>query len=345
MGPLAFYITMINITDPRTPQERDLDEWQAEWTETYRDLLATTRGAISQIQHLSYSTPYPTLYTKKDKTMNDTTFDFGIPAEFQEKLRNAMKDESGVKLPFAAPTMWWMNGKTALKNVKEINNANRFGGWGISKDEIDEVGTSWPDVPEHWQLHDLTNNEGNGYSAFLTRTAWVAPIARRYRWFDNKSHTNILCYLAIMTAERVLLPHGPVVLSAKSLTGVDLDKCFKEFATKTTQLRGKTLPAYFWHPIGTWEAEPVFVERKSKGGSGSSSVTPPRLFAPKDGITIETLKKWFVGVEVAEEMAKLLDLAQDWVSDWKNRKAEAKPEVLDEAQLDPFAPTDSDFPF
>jgi hypothetical protein len=275
--------------------------------------------------------------------MNDSIFE--IPAEFQEKLKNAMKDESGVKLPFAAPTLWWMNGKPALKTVKEINNASRFGGWGISKDEIDDLEADWPEVPEHWQLHDLTNNEGNGYSAFLTRTAWVAPIARRYRWFDNKSQLNILCYLAVMTRERVLLPHGPVVLSAKSLTGVDLDKCFKEFATKTVQLRGKTLPAYFYHPIGTWEQEPVFVERKSKGGSGSSSVTPPKLYTPKDGFTIETLKNWFVGVEVAEEMAKLLDLAQEWINDWKQRKSDARPEMVTEVPEDPFAQQDSDYPF
>ena len=140
-----------------------------------------------------------------------------------EKLKNAMKDESGARLPFAAPTLWWMNGKTALKNTKEVTNATRFGGWGISKDEIDEIGDGWPEVPPHWELHDLTNDKGGDYSAYLTRQAWVAPIARRYRWYDNKSQTNVLCYLAVMTNERILLPHGPVVLSVKSLTGLDLD--------------------------------------------------------------------------------------------------------------------------
>ena len=77
---------------------------------------------------------------------------FEVPAEFQDKLKNAMKDESGAKLPFAAPTLWWMNGKANLKNVKEITNPTRFGGWGISKDEMDEIGNDWPEVPPHWNV-------------------------------------------------------------------------------------------------------------------------------------------------------------------------------------------------
>lgn len=262
---------------------------------------------------------------------------FEIPDEFQEKLKDAMRDTSSVKLPFSAPTMWWMNGKAALKNTKEINNASRFGGWGITKEEVDDM-ADWPGAPEHWQLHDLTSNEGNNYSAYLTRTAWVAPIARRFRWYENKSQVNILCYLSVMTRERVLLPHGPVVLSAKSLTGVDLDKCFKDFTTRTAQLRGKTLPAYFWHPIGTWDPEPVFVERKSKGGNGSSSVTPPKLYAPKDGYTIDTLKNWFVGIEVAQKMAELLDLSQEWIDSWKQHKngEKTEPQLIEEPPDDPF---------
>jgi hypothetical protein len=250
-------------------------------------------------------------------------------------------------LPFAAPTLWWMNGKPALKNTKEVTNPTRFGGWGISKDEIDDIGEDWPEIPPHWELHNLTNDKGGDYSAYLTRQAWVAPIARRYRWFDGKSQTNILCYLGVMTKERVLLPHGPVVLSVKSLTGLDLDKCFKEFAAKTTQIRNKALPNYFWHPIGTWQPEPVFVERKSKSGHGSSSVTPPQLYTPKDGFTAETLQKWFVQVEVVAEMVKLYELAGEWLADWNQRKSDPKPgaEPNPFGEPEPEFNQDTDFPF
>lgn len=271
---------------------------------------------------------------------------FEIPAEFQEKLKNAMKDESGVKLPFAAPTMWWMNGKTALKSVAQIADATRFGGFGISKEEIDGFGSELAEVPQYWQLHnELTNNEGKTYAAYLCRTAWVAPIARRHAWFENngksRSSLNILCYLAI-SQQGGLVPFGPVVLSAKSLTCNDLDKCFKDFAAKTAQLRGNTPANFFFHPIGTFGKEPKFEDRKGKNGA-SSSVTPPQLFVPETGITIETLQKWFVGAEVAADMAKYSDLAQDWIADWKNRKGEAKQTADEAPEMRPL--DEGDFPF
>jgi hypothetical protein len=271
---------------------------------------------------------------------------FEIPVEFQDKLKNAMKDESGVKLPFAAPTMWWLNGKPALKSIKQIDDATRFGGFGISKEEIDNFGSELAQIPDYWQLHeDLTNGKGDTYSAFLCRTAWVAPIARRYGWFEfdgrSRSAVNVLCYLALMQSDKTLMPYGPVVLSAKSFTGIDLDKCFKDFAAKTAKLRGTTLPNYFYHPIGTWGTEPQFVERKGKGGA-SSSVTPPQLYQPKDGdYKIESLQKWFVGGDVVADMASLYDQSREWLDDWKQRKSDAKIVNPDAEEIAP----PEDFPF
>ena len=273
---------------------------------------------------------------------------FDIPQEFQDRLKNAMKDEHGVKLPFAAPTMWWMNGKTALKSVTQITDATRFGGWGINKDEIEGFGSELADVPSTWQLFDeLSSGKGASYSAYLCRTAWVAPIARRSGWFNNdgrnRSKVHVLCYLAVLQQDKSLIPYGPVVLSASSLTGLALDKCFKEFATKSTQARGNTPSNFFYHPIGTWGKEPKFEERKSKGGNASSSVSPPQLYVPEVGITTDVLKKWFVGADVAAEMAKYLDLAQDWVNDWKNRKSDQKQEEPN--PFDQTPPEEDSFPF
>jgi hypothetical protein len=274
---------------------------------------------------------------------------YDVPAEFQDKLKNAMKDESGVKLPFAAPTMWWMNGKPALKSTKQVEDATRFGGWGISKEEIDGFGSDLAEVPSYWQLHeDLANGQGKTYSAYLCRTAWVAPIARRSGWFEydgkSRSAINILCYLALFTQRGApLAPFGPVVLSAKSFTGVDLDKCFKDFAAKSAQLRGSTPPNFFFHPIGTWGSEPVFSERKGKNGA-SSSVTPPQLYLPPGGLIEELLTKWFVGPDVAREMAGYLDQAQDWIADWKNRGGKKEQPV--EMAVPETRPLDEDdFPY
>jgi hypothetical protein len=272
---------------------------------------------------------------------------FDIPVEFQEKLKNAMKDESGIKLPFAAPTMWWMNGKATLKALREITDARRFGGWGISKDEIDNFGSDLAEIPAQWVLHEeLTNNEGGTYAAYLCRTAWVAPIASRRGWFErdgkSRSKTNILCYLAILQPDKTLLPYGPVVLSASSYTGLNLDKCFKDFTAKTSQLRGTTPSNFFYHPIGTWGPDPIFSENKGKQGQ-SSSVTPPQLFMPAAGLTLDTLKAWFVGQDVAAQMAEYLDQAQDWLADWKKKdsKKQQEPNPFGE---EPPAP-ENDFPY
>jgi hypothetical protein len=272
---------------------------------------------------------------------------FEVPAEFQNKLKDAMKDESGAKLPFAAPLMWWMNGKTALKNM-DINDPTRFGGWGISKEDVDNFGEELPALPPTWKLHDnLTSGKGNSYSAYLTRTAWVAPIARRFGWFEHdgksRSKLNVLCYLAVVQPDKTMLPYGPVVLSVGSLTTLDLDKCFKDFAAKSAKARGETPPNFFWHPIGTWGKEPKFEDRKGKNGS-SSSVTPPQLYLPDTGLTTDYLKKWFVGPDVAREMAGYLDQAQDWIADWKNRGGKKEQPV--EMAVPETRPLDEDdFPY
>jgi hypothetical protein len=274
---------------------------------------------------------------------------FEVPAEFQEKLKNAMKDENGIKLPFAAPTMWWMNGNIALKNLKQIEDATRFGGWGISKEDIDGFGSDLAEIPATWVLHEeLTNRDNGTYAAYLCRSAWVAPIARRYGWFErdgkSRSKVNVLCYLAIYQPDRTLLPYGPVVLSASSYTGSDLDKCFKDFAAKSAQLRGSTSPNFFYHPIGTWGKEPIYAERKAKTGGSSSSVTPPQLYLPKDGLSLETLKAWFVGPDIAAEMATYLDQAQEWLADWK-RKDEKKAQEPNPFDTTPAPPEDDGFPY
>lgn len=271
--------------------------------------------------------------------MNTT---FQVPEEFQNALKDSMRGENGVKLPFSAPTMWWFNGKPALKNVKEIATAQRFGGWGISKEEIDGF-SDLPELPSNWQLRDdLTNGKGETYSAFLCRTAFVAPIARRWGWFDfdgkSRSAVNILCYLAVMQQDKSLLPWGPVVLSAKSYTGNDLDACFKNFASKTTSLRGTALPNFFYHPIGTWGAEPKFIERKGK--NASSSVTPPQLYEPTNGYNVEALTKWFVSTDVMSGMNDYLASAKEWLADWKNKNAKQAAPIIADANEPPMPEED-----
>jgi len=244
---------------------------------------------------------------------------YELPQDVTETIKDSMKDSSGVKLPFAAPTMWWLNGKTVLKNETEIKDARRFGGWGISKEDIDELGIQ---PAASWKLTELTNAKGESYQAYICRTAWVAPIARRFAWFENegkwRTSLNVLAYLFLRNANGDFLEYGPVVLSAKSYTGKDLEATFKKFTAMTADLREGTSPQFFMHGIGTFGDAPIFQDAKGKGGE-SSSITPPQLNVPQNGFNADGIDKFFVGPEVASKMAKYAKDAQEWLDDWNKR--------------------------
>jgi hypothetical protein len=270
---------------------------------------------------------------------------FEIPQEINEAAKGSLSGQNvGVPLPFAAPEMWWKNGEVALAGMKEIKDPRRFGGWGIGKDEIDNMDSPLPPLPEDWNLFEMTNAKGKSYEAFLVRSAWVAPIARRHGWFTyegkSSSRVNYLCYLATIKDKKVL-PWGTVVLSAKSFAGIDLDNRFKEFASKTSALRGATSSNFFYTPLGTFGQESKFETRKGKNGS-ESSVTPCQLFENKDGYTVESLKFVFVGSDVAKEMMELKKLASGWLDDW-NKKKDDRVAVQPEYQASPEPEEENSF--
>jgi hypothetical protein len=269
---------------------------------------------------------------------------FAVPSEYQEEMKGSMSDNSGIKLPFPAPTLYWFNGKTDFKDVAEIKDPRRFGGWGVSKEDLDTLGVQ---PSPAWVLHNLTNKEGKSYQAYLFRSAWVAPIARRSAWFENdgraRSSLNILAYLALRNKEGKFLPYGPVVLSAKSFTGLAIEKCFKDFGVKTADVRGETLPNFFFTPIGTYGDEPKFSSNKGKSGK-ESSVTDPQLYVPANGYDEAFLQSVFVpniGSEILADMANYKRQAKEWLADWNDRKgktAEAQPVTQESAEEYPEFP-------
>lgn len=272
---------------------------------------------------------------------------FDIPQDINDAAKGSLSGQSSaVPLPFAAPEMWWKNGETALGNVKEIKDARRFGGWGISKEELDNLSGPIPPLPSSWSFFELTNSKGKAYEAYLTRAAWVAPIARRYGWFEfegkSASRVNYLCYLATFEQGGTSLnPWGPVVLSAKSYAGIDLDNAFKAFAAKTASIRKSTSANFFFTPLGTFGDEVRYQERTSKGGK-SSSVTPCQLKEPKDGWTEDFLRSIFVGSVLAQQMMELKAQAAPWLDDWNKREKKSAPAPDVNAEL---AATDDDNPF
>jgi len=270
---------------------------------------------------------------------------FQVSQDVQAELQGSLRDNKSVKLPFGAPQLWWSNGKTELASVNEIEDARRFGGFGISKEDIDDqLSMINPELPYHWKFfEDLVNHDGKTYSAYMTRTAWVAPIVRRYRWVSfegkNKSQVEYLCYLAVMTQDKKLNPWGTVVISGSSYSGGAIGAAFKEFAQKSSNIRGTVPQNFFFHPLGTWGKSPKSEPRKGKGGK-SSMITPCQLYVPESGYTEETLSKWFVPQELHSELADLKRKAKEWVDDWAKKEESRQVE-----EVNPFGPpSDDDFP-
>lgn len=268
---------------------------------------------------------------------------YALPQEVVNEVKDGMKDSSGVKLPFPAPVMWWMNGKPALKEETEILDATRFGGWGISKEDIDALNVA---PAPSWKLKKMASGQGGGtYEAYICRTAWVAPIARRFAWFENegksKSSVNVLAYLYLRNEKGEFTEYGAVVLSAKSNSGLELDAAFKKFTALTAKLREDTPSQFFFHGIGTFGDTPIFKEVGK--GSNVNSITPPQLAIPKDGFT--SLDKYFVGAEVAAKMAQLKRDSAEWIADWEKRgkKNEAAPSSA--MQEVAYVPPSEDIPY
>jgi hypothetical protein len=249
-----------------------------------------------------------------------------------EALQGSMKNNNGgIKLPFPAPILWWKNGNPELADTEEITDARRFGGWGISKEDVDEQLPNTV-LPANWKYFEaLRNNEGKTYSAFLARSAWVAPIDRRYTWvtFEGKSSSkvNYLCYLAVRGKDKnELMPWGAVVLTASSYSGKALDDAMAKFKSETATLRGDDPVNLFYIPLGTFGNTPKIEKRTGKGGK-SSPIFPCQLWTPDSGFASTTLDEWFVGDEIAAEMGLLRIQAKDWLTEWNDKKQEAKPEV------------------
>lgn len=259
----------------------------------------------------------------------------------KDGVQGSMQTGQGVQLPFVAPLLWWKNGETALTKTAEITDARRFGGWGVSEEEIVNAGM---ELPNNWNMFELSGSKGNDYNAYLARFVYVAPIDRRFAWFQKPetgswvSKLNILAYMGEMTAEKKMIPWGPVVLSAKGYSGQHIDNAFKKFMTETAKLRDGDPSNYFYHPIGTFAKEPIFEKVTGKGGS-SSPITPCQLFVPNGGYTVEDMDRYFVGDEIAAVMVDLRDQAREWLSDWNRKKEQTEADEV--APL----PNDDEFPF
>jgi hypothetical protein len=288
--------------------------------------------------------------------MTDNAF-FDVPAEYTDKLKNAMSGE-GIMLPFTAPVLYWMNGDTKLK---QLGGVPYFGGWACDAASMDQALKEFPgneNDPFPFVLTAMVNNEGKEYEVYTCRTIGVAPIGKRVQWKPAveggkpRSHVQILAYVGFWNGPtKTFVPFGPCVLSGKGYAGKHLEEAWAQWDKSSAGARMKfanKLPAnYFFASLGTGVGDKPITEMVGKGGS-QSPITPCKCWMP-DAITGEYLKAAYVGLEVIGQMAGLKEQAAEWLAAWKkdgkgNGNGQAPGEYVDHWDGPP-PPEEPDIPF
>ena len=254
-----------------------------------------------------------------------------------------------IELPFMAPMLWWLNGDPRAQTASE---ASKMGGWAISQDEIELLDAP----PPGFVGVTLVNARGQEYSASLARYVAVAVIGSREQWvlpdanFGGRtrgySRIQVLGYMATVNQARQYVPYGPVVLSAKSYSAKYLKEALSEWSRKTAQSRRKlanNLPAWlFYAPIGTFGAsrDAVMV---GPDPNSQSPITPCRLMKMPDEQTANTLRGWYVGKSVVEEMSEYKQAAGEWLKAWDGMNGNGQASQAEHRSAPPPPPDDVNY--
>ncbi len=270
---------------------------------------------------------------------------YDIDEGIAEELSGAMAGDQ-IVLPFPALYVWWINGDQKLKprsaDPTLADIVPWTGGWASTTPEDFESVCSeiYGDLLPGWEQTVLINTNGENFGAYVTRYLSIAIIGQRERWEkverDNadsrqRSHTQILGYAGFRDKEKGFLPFGPMVMSAKGLSGKALKDALQEWNRQTAKLRkesAKNLPAWlFYATLGTFGNEPNL--RMVGKGSNQSPITPCQIYIAKE-LDADKLAKVFVGREIALLMSEYRKQAAEWLNAWKTQDADVgAPEIPD----------------
>ena len=255
---------------------------------------------------------------------------------------NAIAPENDrVTLPFPHFWMYWFNGNPA---ADKTSGAKYFGGWAADADEFANAMsmTAKAAMPANFSpVETWTNREGGEYNVVSARALYVAPIATRLTWGKtesggNMSHLAMLGYMA--TVEKVgnvatLKPYAPVVLTAKSYSGSNVQAAFKKWVSDTAKARAEHAPGVpanlFYNCVGTFgdTRQQVMVGK----GNAQSPIVPAQVKPTNwDEAALASL---FVGDEIAAEMLRLKEAAAEWLND-KGKSDKPAGQVAPNASLD-----------
>jgi hypothetical protein len=267
---------------------------------------------------------------------------WNVDSDLMKKLAGGLDDNDAVKLPFPVVYLWAQNGQAAYASQKKDGSAMYFGGWACKQENANEVieETGSP-LPYNWKPETIGTRDGGTYDAYVARTLYVAPIAKRESWIGKdgkrypkfvdgaRNHTQYLAYLGVKKAvggekggDWRIDPWGLVVLTAKGYQAMYLRRAFSDWAKATAKARGGAYYSLFYALIGTFGKEREVANVGKQGAT--SPVTPLKVWLPDEEITETLLKRMFVGDVVAGIMGEKLEQAAEWLGAWK--KGEVDPE-------------------
>ena len=241
------------------------------------------------------------------------------PFEFPKEAADALASANitTVGLPFETYVWFVKNGRPAAKQMGGISYT---GGFACSS--IPEANYKLMDV--FGETHDLSaifepltntnvNSQGVEYNTVDLPSLIVTPVLYRKRFFENRSHTQILCLQLLPGEEQIVIWS---MLSAKgyqSSTMLDeIGKVASNTANTRRELGGPPVN-FFWHRVGM----PSTPEFKSVGKRATSIITPVRA-----SLVSDNLRDAYIGDELATIIgdAVLMEEVLAWRDAWKENR-------------------------
>jgi len=267
--------------------------------------------------------------TSQENTINQ------LDPELADFLKTTLDTGEGIRLPFAAPVIWAVNGTAALK---ALGGAQYYGGWAVKDEDLEDAAQEWSvDMPANFTQAEISPRNGDTYSAYTARSIAVAPICLRQSWIldghrfvdyqdGSRRHVQILCMMAVKV-DKKYAKWGPVVLSAKGFQARNITDAFKAWEKHTAPMRRKVAslipPAAFWVVMGTFGDEREFINVGKPGAQ--SPITPIKAWLSKE-VTAEMLAGWFIGNDTAREMKDLREQADEWAQAWREPAQVQQPD-------------------
>jgi hypothetical protein len=223
------------------------------------------------------------------------------------------------------PVAQWHNGQQALKALGGV----QYTGGVVLPTKYLADGFALPG----WAALRMTFRSGKEEAALTARTAVLAPIRTRFRWFARQGSetayyprnayamgANMRGHLQVLAA--VKGADEPIVITFKGKASQAFETLSKDFGAKVVQAanrqapKGKALPRYaFWMTVSPGP-------HVKAGSSGQEAVvTLPGLDLPAD-ITKEFVRSLYVGRDNLIRFQEWYQQAGPWTEAWEKMGVE-----------------------